>query len=332
MLSENASLPSRGKKQPMIKKKKRIVPIIFLIFSLIILATVGYIYLKYEKLLDQVSADSDIEVPALELAKIKPLTILLLGLDSRENTGNLNTDVIMVATLNPERKTAVVVSIPRDTYLKVEGYQARKANSFYSVVSRLERESSGLSNKLIANDEIKKIFGQFLSIRIDYVMIVNFLGFEEIIDQLSGIDMDVKIDMRYVDPTDGTDINLKKGFQTLDGKNALDFVRYRMSNRGTASTSDMQRNERQQQVIAAIVDKIGFSTVFKIDGIFNSIGNNLKSDIPKNQLNSLISTYVKISNDHIEYVSLDGEWRSPFVYLIEHGFEEAKKRLQQELE
>lgn len=112
----------------------------------------------------------------------------------------------------------------------------------------------------------------------------------------------------------------------------MDFVRYRMSNRGTESTSDLQRNERQQQVIAAIVDKIGFSTVLKMDGIFNSIGNNVKSDIPKTQLNSFISTYVRISNDNIHYVPLDGEWRSPFVYLFEPGFEQAKKRLQQELQ
>lgn len=214
MSSENASLPSRIKKQPMIKRKKRVVLMILLIFLLIVLTGTGYIYLKYERMIDQVSADSDIEVPVLELAKSKPLSILLLGLDSRNNDGGLNTDVIMVATLNPERKTAVVVSIPRDTYLKVEGYRARKANSFYSVVHRLERESTNSENKLIAYDEIKKIFGQFLSIPIDYVMLVNFEGFEEIIDQLGGIDVDVEIDMRYVDPTDGTDINLKKGFQT----------------------------------------------------------------------------------------------------------------------
>ena len=97
---------------------------------------------------------------------------------------------------------------------------------------------------------------EFFDVPIDYVVEIDFKAFEDIIDAFGGITVDVDMDMRYVDPTDGTNINLKKGRQLLDGKQALDFVRYRKSNDGTAESSDFERNMRQQQVISALVAKI----------------------------------------------------------------------------
>jgi LCP family protein required for cell wall assembly len=284
----------------------------------------GYLYYQYDKMLDKTSIpDTKEEIPDPLSAKSKPMAILLLGLDTRGETGSLNTDAIMVAALHPGRKSATIVSIPRDTFLKPEGYRGRKANAFYSLAVRYAEQPE---------QEIKNIFGNYLDIPIDYVSIVHFKTFEDIIDRLGGISVDVDMDMRYVDNADGTDINLTKGFQKLDGKHALDFVRYRQSNRGTEPSSDFQRNERQQKVIAAVVDQMKSVTApFKIGGIFEAIGDNIKTDIQKKQLKSFIRTYLGISNDNIEYIPLQAEWRSPYSYIQPNDLENAQKKLQEQL-
>jgi LCP family protein required for cell wall assembly len=335
MSSGNVPLPSRSEKVQQNENKNRpVVKVILWIALIFFLCAAGYLtylYVTYDNMLDDMTSGTEENVPAAHMAKSKPLTILLLGLDSREQTGLMNTDVIMVASLNPDRKSASIVSIPRDTYIKVEGYKGRKANAFYSTVLRLERESANSTEKTAADVEIKKIFGEFLNTEIDYVTVINFDAFKEIINHLGGIEIDVDMDMRYVDPTDGTDINLTQGLQTLDGKQTLDFVRYRMSNRGTAPSSDFQRNERQQKVVSAIIDEVNLFTVFKLDGIFQSIGDNITTDIPKKQLKSFISTYAGISNQDIKYKAIEGTWASPFIYPDEAALEEAKGNLQEQL-
>jgi LCP family protein required for cell wall assembly len=333
MSSGNVPLPSRSEKnEQKTKKKHPVLKTVILLLVVLTLLGAGYLYFKYERMLDDVSGETEESVPKSQLAKSNPMTVLLLGLDSRPETGTMNTDVIMVVSLNPNRKTASVVSIPRDTYVQVEGYKARKANSFYSAVLRFEKENADTDKKSNAKDDIKKIFSEFLDIPIDYVSVINFKGFEQVIDQLGGVDVEVDMDMRYSDPTDGTNINLKKGNQTLNGKQALDFVRYRLGNKGgTPSSSDMQRNERQQQVIAAMIDKVGLFTILKLDGIFDAIGDNIETDIPKNQLKSFISTYMTISNEGIDYMPIEGSWKSPFIYLDPESFDKAKEGLNAQL-
>lgn len=333
MTSEHGELPSRKHKQPKKKSKKRSFLKGFLFILLLSALSYGsFLYIQADRMLDNISAGTEEEVPAEELAKEKSLSILILGLDARPQTGTMNTDVIMVASMNPERKSASFISIPRDTLIEVDGYRPRKANNYYPSMLSLERQRANSDEPLNAYQETKNIFGQYLNIPIDYVMIVDFKAFEEVINQLGGIDVDVDIDMRYVDPTDGTDINLQQGSQKLDGKQALDFVRYRMSNRGTAQSSDFQRNERQQKVVAAVIDEINVFTVFNLNGIFNAVGDNIKTDIPKKQLLSLIQTYAGISNDNIQYTAIEGVWKSPYTMLNEESFKQAVESLRSQLD
>jgi LCP family protein required for cell wall assembly len=296
--------------------------------GLLLIAALIFIYYTWqnaEETLDQIDGGVDVEVPKEELAKEKPITILLLGLDSRPQTGTLNTDVIMVASFNPEDRSAVLVSLPRDTYVKVDGWKGRKANAFYAALYN--------ENKETVLQEVKPIYSEFFGIPIDYVTVIDFKTFEDVVDELGGITVNVDQDMYYVDPTDGTHIDLKAGVQELNGDQALDFVRYRHSNNGeTPESSDLERNVRQQAVIDAILKKLkSFNVILKVNGILNAIGDNIRTDIPKQQLKSLIKTYATISGDKINYIPLEGVWRSPYVYLNEAKFEEAKAALRRQL-
>ena len=299
------------------------IPVLILVLAGLIYIT--YTYRNVEDTLDRINTGTDEKVPREELAEQKPVSILLLGLDSRPETGTLNTDVIMVAALNPKDKSAVIVSIPRDTYVKVDGWRARKANAFYAVVYN--------ENKETALSEIRPIFSDFLDVPIDYTVVINFRAFTDLVDELGGITVNVDQDMYYVDPTDGTHIDLKAGVQTLNGDQALDFVRYRHSNNGeTPESSDLERNKRQQAVLSAIIDKLKpFNAIAKANSILNVIGDNVRTDIPKQQMKSLIMTYAAISNDKIQYIPLEGVWQSPYVYLDEAGFEQAKMVLKRQL-
>lgn len=330
MNSELEPLPPRKSKKSRKRKGKRWLIFIFTIILLMVAAVVAYgAYLNSvaEENIDKISIVENVELPPEQKADQKPLTILLLGLDSRDNFGFMNTDVIMMLTLNPEHKEGTIVSIPRDTYIQPTGYQGgHKANSFYSM-AKLNGYGEGEFG------EVKMIFGEFLDVPVDYAVMINFNAFVDVIDALGGIDVYVDQDMRYVDSADGTNIDLKEGQQHLDGEDALDFVRYRHSNLGTAESSDFERNERQQRVLSAVIDQAkSISTAFILDDLMNALGDNMQTDMPQSQIKELIKTYLGISSNSIEYIPITGSWRSPYTYLDEEQLELAKSKLKAQLD
>lgn len=320
----NANLPNRGHRTLEKRRMHPLLKFILIIGLIIILAGAlysGYLYLKFDNMLgDSSSAVTDDDGTSSQ----EPKVILLLGLDTRDETRSLNTDVIMVAVLNPKSKSVSIMSVPRDLYMKPDGYKARKANAFYSIAQR--------QNKQPSEQLVKDLFGNFLDIPIDYVTVITFKTFEDIIDELGGVEVDVDMNMCYIDTADGTNIELSKGIQKLNGKNALDFVRYRHSSRKcevpTAESSDSERNDRQQIVIKAMVDKMTSLTgIMKLGDVFDSVGSNLKTDTPKSQLRSLILTYATMKRENITFIPLQGEWKSPFIQVTDTDFEQAKQQL-----
>ncbi len=109
--------------------------------------------------------------------------------------------------------------IPRDSKIELDGYKARKANAYYARFYSVAK-SDGLDKKSAerkAKQDIRKMFGEFFDIPLNYTATINFQGFADVVDALGGIDVDVDMDMHYVDNADGTNINLTKGHQKLNG-------------------------------------------------------------------------------------------------------------------
>ncbi|MVP02492.1 LCP family protein [Paenibacillus lutrae] len=306
-------------KWPLWKKITVTSGILILMFIIGIGTYVGFLYSKTDSLIKKVGTTE--VVPAAQSAKVKPLSILLMGVDSREETGTLNSDVIMAVTLNPETKSATVVSLPRDVEMKLKkNGESHKANYFYPHFTLTEPET--------AMKKTKEFFGGFFEVKFDYMATIDFDGFKQIVDELGGLTLNVDMDMRYVDNWDGTDINLKKGVQTLNGKQTLDFIRYRKSNRNTAESTDIARNERQQQVLNEIVKELkSVGGVASIGGILDAVGNNMKTDIPSSQIYDLITKYITIDTQNIEFISLTGDWVSPYIVLVDEEVEKAKAAL-----
>ncbi|MBD2861784.1 LCP family protein [Paenibacillus oceani] len=315
-------LPPRRPRSSSRRVWKTLVFIVILIL-LAAAAYAGYLYYKINSAID--SAGGDNTAPVTKPVNANPVTVLLLGVDSRPKGGSLNTDVIMVASLNPERKTATIVSIPRDTYIKMNGYSSGKANSFYAAFHNAKSST--------ADTKTKQFFGKYLNVPIDYIAKIDFKGFEEIVDKLGGLTLNVDMNMCYTDKFDGTSIKLAKGTQSLNGKQTLDFVRYRKGNcQNAADSNDIDRNERQQQVIGEMVGKLkSLEGLLKLGPVIEAGGKNVDTDIPSSQIKSFIRTYMGIDRDKINYVHLEGEWHSPYITIGQTELKSAQTALQEQL-
>lgn len=345
-MSNPAPLPPRSRSNPKAvpkKPKRRPRRFLLFLFSFLIVVIVGlaayagYIWNETNKALTDVAlpAGSAKPIASEERAQVKPLSMLLLGTDYREATGSMNTDVVMVIAMNPNSNTATVVSIPRDTNPQLEGYSSRKINAFYArfhhkATSELGKE--GDDANAYARDEMKDMLGKMFGIKVDYSAVINFKGFVDVIDALGGVKVYVDQDMRYTDSADGTDINLKKGDHTLKGEDALGFVRYRKSNHGTAASSDFDRNDRQSRVLAAIIDKMkSVGGVTKLGNVIGAVGDNMRTDIPRDQIINMLKAYYDINKESVRFIPLEGVWDSPYVYLNKEKLEEAKQALAEEM-
>ena len=157
------------------------------------------------------------------------INVLLLGCDDVEEVSR--SDTIMVLSLNPRLKRAALLSIPRDSRVQIPGHGLDKITHAYA-----------FGEAELAQQTVE----QFLGISVDYYAQSGFDAFVEAVDELGGVDLDVK--QRMKKRTYYESIDLQKGYQHLDGREALQFVRYR-------NDSDIQRGKRQQQLLRALVDQ-----------------------------------------------------------------------------
>nr|WP_308862378.1 LCP family protein [Paenibacillus radicis (ex Xue et al. 2023)] len=192
------------------------------------------------------------------------VNVLLLGGDSRGMKKNEvpRSDTLIVASIDPTTKKAYLFSILRDTYVKIPGSGEDRINA------ALALGGPNLAMKTV---------GDFLGIPVQYYVYTDFKGFMALVDAIDGIDIDVEKNMKYSDSEDGHeyDINLKKGMQHLDGKMALQYVRFRHD-----ALSDFARTERQRNFMQAVAQKMqSTSSIIKLPKILSSIDPYIETNL-----------------------------------------------------
>jgi len=254
---------------------------------------------------------------------LKPFTLLLIGTDSRDGE-KARADTMMLAVIRPADQKAYLLSIPRDSYMEIPGRGFDKVNHAMAF---------GGPKLLKASLE------QFFAVKIDRYMTMDFDGFRKVVDELGGVEINVKKRMKYTDPTDDTFIDLKPGLQTLNGEQALDYVRYRKSDVGRED-SDAERIMRQQEVIKALANKgTSVQAFIKAFKLMEILGKHVKTDISEDEIASLLATYYDPEHNHLETDTLQGTderiWRHGirgWYYLVpKKERERTQKRLAQEL-
>ncbi|GAA3161108.1 hypothetical protein GCM10010466_60050 [Planomonospora alba] len=214
-----------------------------LLAALLVLAVAGFFVI--DSRLERIEALGDYEGRP---ADTPGTNWLLVGSDSREGltkaerrklaTGSSvgrRTDTMMLLHIPEGDDRPTLVSLPRDSYVPIDGHGSDKLNAAYAY-------SDG-GPALLA-----KTVEQVTGIRIDNYMEIGFGGFVDIVDAVGGVEIDVKQNIK--DPKAG--IDLKKGVQTLDGGTALGYVR----TRATGAIPDLDRTQRQRQFFAAVVKKV----------------------------------------------------------------------------
>jgi LCP family protein required for cell wall assembly len=234
------------------------------------------------------------------------LNILLMGIDQRETNETeriFRTDTMLVLTIDPASMQAGMLSIPRDLWVPISAYdindRINTANYWGDANDYPNGGGPQLARKTVEN---------VLGIRIHHYMRINFTVFENLIDRLGGIDVDVPDDI-YDDayPTEdyGVEVfQIKKGRQTLDGATALKYARTRKS------TDDFDRARRQQQVIMAIRDRaqdprVLASLVAGAPDMLSTFGASVKTDMTLDQMQQLAVLAQRLEKSKIKSAVLD---------------------------
>lgn len=202
------------------------------------------------------------------------VNILLMGGDSRgmEENEVPRSDTLMIASIDPVTKKAALFSILRDTYVKIPGYNSDKINA-----------ALAFGGPPLAMKTVSDLTG----LPIQYYLYTDFKGFIALVDAIGGIDIDVEKNMKYTDNWDGPEYNidLKKGMQHLDGKTALQYVRFRHD-----ATSDFTRTERQRKFMTAVASKVQTtSSIIKLPKILQSIKPYIETNMTLTDMVKLAS-------------------------------------------
>lgn len=305
-------------------RRKAILYGMLISFSLLVTAVGTILMAAHTKVSDTLASVSsatyspqqEAALDKLDPARLqRPLFLLMYGLDSREfDNDRGNPDSLMLAMIDPRAPRATLVSLPRDAYVNIPDFGPEKLN--FTV-------PYGGPELLI--ETVK----QWLDIPIDGYIFVNFAGFIQAVDLFGGVEVFVERPMHYDDYADGTSIHLDPGFQKLNGKKALDFVRFRMSNDGDAA-SDYNRMERQHQLLKALADHlISFKSASKVFPLLDIIGSNVKTSLTVKRLESLLALAPSFKPYMIDTTSLQGEASFEDDYWFEFIPQEELERIRE---
>jgi LCP family protein required for cell wall assembly len=205
------------------------------------------------------------------------VTILLLGIDyadwSADHTGPSRSDTMILFTIDPQTRTAGMLSIPRDLWVNIPGFDHARINTAYY---------QGEANKLPGGGPVlaMKTVEQVIGVPVQYYAQVDFMTFVHLIDQIGGIDVNVEKKVK-IDPIGpgADDYVLPAGLKHLDGMKALAYARARNTSGG-----DVDRAKRQQSVIIAVRNKVMDPTLFptliaKAPAVYAEVQNGIKTNM-----------------------------------------------------
>ena len=242
----------------------------------------------------------------------QPFTVLLMGIDSTvdglQNADSFNGDSLIVVTFNPTTMHATMLSIPRDSYVPVTCRN--------NADNKITHAASGGARCVINTVQ------NFLGVKIDYYMKINFTGVVDLVNAVGGIEIDVpyKICEQNSKREFGNKmVYINDGHQLLNGEQALAYARNRKSNANycskewtTGTRDDFVRAAHQQEVIESILDKAkNFSSVSDLEKILKVISKNFDTNMSE----ATIFSFYNIGKDVLLSSSSDSVITVEKLYL-----------------
>lgn len=286
------------------KCKNKYKQILIAVFSVIIICVVvlgaGYMYIRaniYKKTepltSEHLQAPVKTKEETIEYTEVEGITnVLLVGVDGIDfDEKYQRSDSMIIATLDSNKEKVKLTSLYRDTLVYIPGYGEEKMNLAFS-----------LGGPELVMETIKYNF----DVNIEKYIMINFAGFEAIIDQIGGVEIDVKeyqlheLNKYIGQATGGGDCPVEKtGLQILNGKQALSYARIR---KGVGD--DYERTERQREVLFKVVEKLQKTDVIKYFSIANKMLDYLRTNIGIMDGLNMAYTISKFSNLETEQLSI----------------------------
>jgi LCP family protein required for cell wall assembly len=224
------------------------------------------------------------------------VSVLVMGLDYRDwasGEGPPRTDTMILFTIDPINRTAGILSIPRDLWVNIPGFEYARINSAFQLGEAYEIPGGGPQ---LAADTVEELLG----VPVDYYAQVDFGAFVRFIDEIGGVEVDVPETIK-IDPLgDNNTKKLKPGRYNLPGDLALAYVRARKTEGG-----DFDRAQRQQQVILSIRDRILEYELLpilvgKAPTLYNELSSGIRTNLNLDQAIKLAWLAIQVPEGNIK--------------------------------
>jgi polyisoprenyl-teichoic acid--peptidoglycan teichoic acid transferase len=224
------------------------------------------------------------------------VSLLVMGLDFRDwqaGEGPPRTDTMILLTVDPVNRTAGMLSIPRDLWVSIPGYEYGRINTAYQLGEAYKLPGGGPQ---LASETVEELLG----IKIDYYAQVDFGAFARFIDEIGGVEVDVTEELKLDPLGDGNTKKIKPGHYNLPGNLALAYVRLRKTEGG-----DFDRSQRQQQVIMGIRKRILEydmlpMLISKAPTLYNEISSGVHTNLGLDQAVRLAWLAIQIPEENIK--------------------------------
>lgn len=249
------------------------------------------------------------------------LNLLLLGQGDESHDGVDLTDTMIIASLDPEEThSAVMLSIPRDLYVRTQKMGSGRINNVYRDYKYWLMHNKDLEKDAASQEAMKELAGEvgaLMGVDIHGVLKVDFIGFVQAVDALGGVEVDVPydiVDREYPGPNYGYQtFSISKGLQTLDGETALKYARSRHT------TSDFSRSGRQQQIIKQLGAKVKeegvLSNPSRLLSLMKIMENHVESTLSLRELVGLGGVGMRLDQQRVLSIQLTNEEGSPGGFL-----------------
>jgi LCP family protein required for cell wall assembly len=255
-------------------------------------------FMLLEQLGNEVARVPDVFTPLDAVARPpenSALTFLLVGTDTRSDSpttgtgaggdglGRDRSDVLMIVRIDPSRTNLAVVSIPRDSWVEIPGHGMNKINAAYAY---------GGPSLLIQTVEL------LTAIRIDHLAVIDFAGFQAMVDAVGGIDVSI------LEATSQEGVQFHEGLNHLDGYAALKFVRQRHG----LVNGDLDRAQREQSALRALLVKaVETGMLSDLGGLYRLINAATQSigvdeTLSSGRLRVLVSELRKLQASDVQFV------------------------------
>lgn len=256
-----------------------------------------------------VTDDNALVRGALQSVGPRKITVLLMGIDQRSavesaDTEYFRTDTMIVVQIDPIRRTAGMLSIPRDLYVPIPGFAESRINT-----ANVLGDSGGYPGGGPAL--VMKTIEENLGLTVDYYVLVNFDVFLTVVDTVAPNGVEVCIPEEIYDPfypDEGygfIEVRFEAGCQRLNAERLLQYARTRKT-----EGSDFDRSRRQQQVILAVQDEVvsagGITNlVTRAPALWQQLGDNLRTDMTLEQALDLALIATTIDRDNVQTAQIN---------------------------